>query len=185
MYMCRRQRAYRQALQRKRHLAQGIHGSIGERLWRSVWWCIALALCLGILSGCGGTLAPKQTAQGSPGTSPTPVKIQPFHANIQTFDRALAVALTITPNLAGRNVFTVRVRTNHASSLTTAVNVTLYTTMQDMPMGTDSIHLLANSDGSFSATGVLGMQGNWAIGIVIQTPDHRLHKGGVMLVTPA
>ena len=185
MYISRRQRAYRQALQRKGHVAQGIHRSLGERLWRSVWWCIALALCLGILSGCGGALTPKQTAQGSPDTSPTPVKIQPFQANIQTFDRALAVALTITPNLAGRNVFTVRVRTNHASSLTTAVNVTLYTTMQDMPMGTDSIHLLADSNGFFSATGVLSMRGDWAIGIVIQTPDHRLHKGGVMLVTPA
>jgi copper transport protein len=185
MNICRRRRAYRQALQRKGHLAQGIHGSIGERLWRSVWWCIALALCLGILSSCGGTLAPKQTVQGSLGTSPTPVKIQPFHANVQTFDRALAVALTITPNLAGRNVFTVRVRTNHASTFTTAVNVTLYTTMQDMPMGTDSIHLLADSNGFFSATGVLSMQGNWAIGIVIQTHDHRFHKGGVMLVTPA
>jgi hypothetical protein len=185
MYMSRRQRAYRQALQRKGHLAQGIHGSLGEWLWRSVWWCIALALCLGILSGCLGTLAPKQTVQGSLGTSPTPVKIQPFHANLQTFDRALAVALTISPNLTGRNVFTVRVRTNHASTLTTAVKVTLYTTMQDMPMGTDSIPLLVDRNGSFSATGVLSMQGNWAIGIVIQTPDHRLHKGGVMLVTPA
>ena len=56
--------------------------------------------------------------------------------------------------------------------------------MQDMLMGTDAIHLHADSSGSFSATGVLSMQGHWAIGIVIQTLDHRLHKGGVMLVTP-
>ena len=104
---------------------------------------------------------------------------------MQTFDRALAVALTITPNLAGPNVFTVRLRTNHAGTLTTAVKVTLFTTMQDMPMGTDAIHLVADSNGSFSAIGVLSMQGDWAIGIVIKTPDHQLHKGGVMLVTPA
>jgi len=51
-------------------------------------------------------------------------------------------------------------------------------------MGTDAIHLHGDSNDSFSATGVLSMQGHWAIGIVIQTPDHRLHKGGVMLVTP-
>ena len=81
-------------------------------------------------------------------------------------------------------MFTVHVRADHSSTLTTLMSVTLYTTMQDMPMGTDAIHLHAGSNDSFSATGVLSMQGHWAIGIVIQTPDHRLHKGGVMLVAP-
>ena len=51
-------------------------------------------------------------------------------------------------------------------------------------MGTDAIHLHGDSNGSFSAIGVLSMQGQWAIGILIQTADHRIHKGGVMLVTP-
>jgi copper transport protein len=183
MKMYRWQRTYRQALQPEGHVAQGIHKFLRRRLWGGIW-SIALALCLGLLSGCGGTLAQTQRVQNTLRTSPTPGEIQPFHVTVETFDRVLTVTLTITPNRAGTNVFTVQVRTNHSSTLTAAVSVILYTTMQDMPMGTDAIHLHADSNGSFSATGVLSMQGHWAIGIVIQTLDHRFHKGGVMLVTP-
>ena len=183
MKMCRWQGTYRQALQPERHVAQGIHKFLRRRLWGGIW-SIALALCLGLLSGCGGTLAPRQTVHATPRTSPTTEGAQPFHATVQTLDRLLTVTLTITPNRAGTNMFTVHVRADHSSTLTTPMSVTLYTTMQDMPMGTDAIHLHGDSNDSFSATGVLSMQGHWAIGIVIQTPDHRLHKGGVMLVTP-
>jgi copper transport protein len=183
MKMCRWQRIYTQALPREGHVAQDIHKSPRKRIW-SCAWSIALALCLGLLSGCGGTLAPTQTVQDTSRTSPTAEGIQPFHATVQTLDSVLTVTLTITPDRAGTNMFTVRVRANHPNALPTAVSVTLYTTMQDMPMGTDAIHLHADSNGSFSAISVLSMQGHWAIGIVIQTPDHRLHKGGVMLVTP-
>ena len=183
MNMCQRQRTYRQALPREGHVAQGIHKLLRRRLWSGIW-SIVLALYLGLLSGCGGTLAQTQTVQNTLRTSPTPGEIQPFHATVETFDRVLTVTLTITPNRAGTNVFTVDMRANHSSTLTSAVSVILYTTMQDMPMGTDAIHLHADSNDSFSATGGLSMQGHWAIGIVIQTLDHRLHKGGVMLVTP-
>ena len=183
MKMCRWQRIYTQALPREGHVAQDIHKSPRKRIW-SCAWSIALALCLGLLSGCGGTIAPTQTVQDTSRTSPTTEGIQPFHATVQTLDSVLTVTLTITPDRAGTNMFTVRVRANHPNALPTAVSVTLYTTMQDMPMGTDAIHLHADSNGSFSAISVLSMQGHWAIGIVIQTPDHRLHKGGVMLVTP-
>ena len=164
-------------------MAQDIHKSPRKRIW-SCARTIALALCLGLLSGCGGTLAPIQTVQATPRTSPTAEGAQPFHATVQALDRLLTVTLTITPDRAGTNIFTVHVRADHSSTSTTPMSVTLYTTMQDMPMGTDAIHLHADSNDSFSATGVLSMQGHWAIGIVIQTPDHRLHKGGVMLVAP-
>ena len=183
MKKCRRQRTYTQALPREGHVAQDIHKFLRRRQWGGIW-SIALALCLGLLSGCGGTLAPIQTVQATPRTSPTTEGTQPFHATVQTLDRLLTVTLTITPDRAGTNMFTVHVRADHSSTLPTPVSVTLYTTMQDMPMGTDAIHLHADSNDSFSATGVLSMQGHWAIGIVIQTPDHRLHKGGVMLVAP-
>ena len=183
MKMCRRQRTYTLALSREEHVAQDIHKSHRKRIWSCVW-TIALALCMGLLSGCGGTLAPTQTVQDTPRASPTSQGIQPFHATVETLDRVLTVTLTITPDRAGTNMFTVHVRADHSSTLTTTVSVTLYTTMQDMPMGTDAIHLHGDSNDSFSATGVLSMQGHWAIGIDIQTPDHRLHKGGVMLVTP-
>ena len=180
MKMCQRQQTDRQAVPREGRVAHDIRKS-PRRLW-SCAWIIALALCLGLLSSCGKT--PTQTVQDTPHTSPTSEGRQPFHAAIQTFDRELTVTLTITPNRAGTNVFTVRLRANHPGALLTAVSVTLYTTMQDMPMGTDAIRLHADSDGSFSATGILSMQGHWAIGLLIQTADHRIHKGGVMLVTP-
>ena len=181
MKMCRWQRTYRQAVPREGQVTQDIHAFLRRRLWGGIW-SIALALCLGLLSGCGGTLPPQQTVQNTLRTSPTPGGIQPFHATVETFDRVLTVTLTITPNRAGANMFTVLVRANHSSIRTTAMSVILYTTMQDMPMGTDAIPLHADRNDSFSATSVLSMQGHWAIGIVIQTPDHRLHKGGVMLV---
>jgi copper transport protein len=184
MKMCRRQQTDRQALQREGNMARGIHTFLGMCLGGGMWRRIALALCLGLLSGCGGTLAAKQPVQDTPRTSPTSQGIHPFHATVQTLDRVLTVTLTITPDRAGTNMFTVHVRASHSSTPPSAVSVTLYTTMQDMPMGTDAIHLHRDSSGSFSATGVLSMQGHWAIGIVIQTPDNRLHKGGVMLVTP-
>jgi 5-hydroxyisourate hydrolase-like protein (transthyretin family) len=81
-------------------------------------------------------------------------------------------------------VFTVHVLDAHTGQLASHVTITLYTTMQDMAMGTDSIALHANGKGQFSATSDnLSMSGHWAIGIAIQTPDHALHKAGVSLVT--
>lgn len=66
------------------------------------------------------------------------------------------------------------------------VEITLYTTMQDMAMGTDSVVLHANGSGQFSATSdVLNMGGHWSIGITVQTADHIVHKAGVSFVLPA
>src|SRR5947209_302660 len=106
MKMCRRQRTYTQALPREGHVAQDIHKFLRRRQWGGIW-SIALALCLGLLSGCGGTLAPTQTVQDTPRTSPTPEGIQAFHATVETLDRVLTVTLTITPDRAGTNMFTV------------------------------------------------------------------------------
>ena len=94
------------------------------------------------------------------------------------------MTLDITPNRSGPNVFTVQVMDNHTEKLAGRLNITLYTTMQDMAMGTDSITLHADENGNYSATSDnLSMSGHWAIGIAIQTPDHALHKAGVSLVT--
>lgn len=113
----------------------------------------------------------------------TPID-QPFHGTTQTFDHAFSVTLNITPNHSGINVFTANVLNNHTARPTSTVEVTLYTTMQDMAMGTDALVLRTGTNGQFSATGNnLSMGGHWAIGIVIQTPDHVLHKAGISLVT--
>jgi copper transport protein len=82
-------------------------------------------------------------------------------------------------------VFTASVLDNHTTQPATHVDVTLYTTMQDMAMGTDSIVLHATTNGQFSTTSNnLNMRGHWGLAIAIQTPDHVIHKAGVNLVTP-
>ena len=145
-------------------------------------WIWSILLCL-LLAGCSAPSALTGTPQPQPRSQATPTD-SPFHGTLQTFDRAFTVTLDITPNHSGINVFTASVLDNHTAQPASGVEVTLYTTMQDMAMGTNSLLLHASATGQFSATGNnLSMDGHWAIGIVIQTPDHILHKAGVNLVT--
>jgi copper transport protein len=155
----------------------------GKRLALLRWepaWCILLFLCLSVIGGCGTISSPTTTIRQFP-----PAEVaQPFHGTVKTLDGDFTVTLDITPNRSGPNVFTVRVMDDHTDTLASHVNITLYTTMQDMAMGTDSITLRADEKGDYSATSDnLSMSGHWAIGIAIQTPDHALHKAGVSLVT--
>jgi hypothetical protein len=141
--------------------------------------CLLLFLCSGVIGGCGTVSSPTTLRQ----PSPTAVA-QPFHGTAKTLDGVFTVTLDITPNRSGPNVFTMQVMDNHTEKLAGRLNITLYTTMQDMAMGTDSITLHADENGNYSATSDnLSMSGHWAIGIAIQTPDHALHKAGVSLVT--
>lgn len=138
-----------------------------------------LFLSLSLLGGCGTTHTATVHTQPSPTATASP-----FHTTVQTFDRVFTLTLTISPNRSGINRFTMQVR-NQAGKPAEHVEVTLYTTMQDMFMGTDSVVLRAEGPGQFSATSnVLGMGGRWAIGIIIQTTDHVLHKAGVMFTIP-
>jgi len=66
----------------------------------------------------------------------------------------------------------------------TNIGVSLYTTMLDMDMGTDTVNLQPDGKGHFSGTGDLTMPGNWEIRIQIRTPDASLHEASVKLVTP-
>jgi|SRR5579883_248401 hypothetical protein len=137
------------------------------------------SLCM--LSGCGATAS---SATQQPRPQPTTVA-RPFHATVQTFDGAFTVTLDITPDHSGVNLFTAQVRDNHANRPATHVQIVLYTTMQDMAMGTDSIALHDDGKGQFSASGSnLSMGGHWAIGITIATTDHIIHKAGVSFVVP-
>lgn len=117
-------------------------------------------------------------------TIPTVAIAQPFHATTKTLDNVLTITLDISPNRSGPNVFTVSVLDNQTKQPAQVMAVTLFTTMQDMAMGTNSITLQATTNGQFSTTSNnLNMGGHWAIAIAVQTPDHTIHKAGLRLVT--
>lgn len=152
---------------------------------RSWWWAGVLVFFLGasLLSGCGAITTGASVTQPSP--QPTPVVARPFHTTVQTFDGDFAITLDITPNHTGPNLFRAQVVDNHARRPATHILITLYTTMQDMPMGTDSVVLQAEGGGLFSAmSNVLSMGGHWALGILVQTSDHAQHKAGVSFALP-
>ena len=137
-------------------------------------------LSLSMLSGCGApSPAPLQQ-------QPQPTIVAgPFHATVRTFDGDFTVTLDITPNHSGVNAFVAQVKDNHANQPAAHVQIILYTTMQDMAMGTDSIALHDDGGGQFSASSAkLSMGGHWAIGIAISTADHIIHKAGVNLIMP-
>jgi 5-hydroxyisourate hydrolase-like protein (transthyretin family) len=141
-----------------------------------------LLLCaISIISGCGPapTLTPALRQQ-----SLSHETAHPFHGTLETLDGAFTVTLDVTPNRSGTNVFMIRVVDNRTGKPAVHVYITLYTTMQDMAMCTDSIVLHADGKGQYSATSDnLSMVGHWAIGVAIQTADHTIHKVGVSLVT--
>jgi hypothetical protein len=150
--------------------------------YRKWLWSSLLLLYFNLLNSCGTPPTPINTLQPQPQSTPV---VHPFHATLQTLDSEFTITLDITPNHSGTNVFTVRVMNNHTAKPIIQAQIILYTTMQDMSMGTDSIILHADTNGQFSATNDnLNMGGHWAIGITIQTPDHIIHKAGANLVTP-
>lgn len=129
---------------------------------------------------------PTSTSTSFPEQAQPTAVIQPFHTTVQTFDGDFSITLDITPDRSGPNSFAAQVTSIPDNKPATHIMITLYTTMQDMAMGTDSVVLHADGKGRFSATSnVLSMGGHWTIGIVIQTADHVVHKAGTSLVTPA
>lgn len=140
---------------------------------------VAVLVCVGLMNVFAGTLSPISTAaqQSSSG------KNQPFNATLRTSDNKFTVTLNVNPNRFGTNVFTVTVVDNSTHKPTTNVGVSLYTTMLDMDMGTDTVNMLPDGKGHFSANGDLGMPGNWQIRIQVRTPDATLHEATVKLVT--
>jgi hypothetical protein len=151
-----------------------------------MYWKVAvffvLLLCSGAMSGCG-TTSPMTTALSQP---QPPAAAHPFHTATQTLDKDFTLALDITPCRSGTNTFLLHITDNHTHQPALHVDITLYSTMQDMAMGTDSLALHADGNGQFSVTSqVLGMSGHWAIGITIQTADHIIHKAGIHLDVPS
>ncbi len=142
---------------------------------------ILLLLCVAVISACGSAATLSPTPRQA---SPTPPVAHPFHATLETRDGAFSITLDISPNRSGTNVFLAHVRDNRTGKPAARITITLYATMQDMAMGTDSIVLHADGPGQFSATSDnLSMAGHWAIGIAIQAPNQTMHKAGVSFVT--
>jgi copper transport protein len=140
---------------------------------------VGVLICVGLLNVFGGTLLPATAAQPQTGG-----QSKPFNASIQTTDNKFTVTLNVNPNRFGTNAFTVSVIDNSTHTPTTNVGVSLYTTMLDMEMGTDSINLLPDGKGHFSANGDLSMGGHWQVRIQIRTPDNTLHEAKVDFFTP-
>jgi hypothetical protein len=158
--------------------AESMRSRLRPDRWR---WAVSLLLflCISLTDGCATTHTATVATQPSP-----VVTASPFHTTIETFDRAFTLTLIITPGHAGANRFTLQVK-DRTGTPAEHVEITLYTTMQDMSMGTDSVVLHPDGPGQFSATSdVLNMGGRWAIGIAIWTADHVMHKAGVMLAIP-
>ncbi len=141
---------------------------------------VGVLICVGLMNVFAGTLSPIAAAQ----QQQTGSKPQPFSASARTTDGKFTVTLSVNPNRFGTNVFTVSAVDTNTGAAATNIGVSLYTTMLDMDMGTNTLNLLPDGKGHFSGTGDLDMPGNWEIRIQIRTPGATLHEASVKLVTP-
>ncbi|HLQ10797.1 MAG TPA: CopD family protein, partial [Ktedonobacteraceae bacterium] len=159
-------------------------GSQTRRLTTILRWepvlGVAVLVCVGLMNVFAGTLSPiAAAAQQQPAR-----KTQVYTATLRTKDGKFSATLTVNPNRFGTNVFTVSVTDNSTGKPDTNVGVTVYTTMLDMDMGTESLNLLPDGKGHFSISGDLSMAGNWQIRIQIRTPDNTLHDAIANITTP-
>jgi copper transport protein len=142
---------------------------------------VGVLICVGLMNVFAGTLSPIAVAQQQQQSGS---KSQAYTTTVPTKDGKFTVTLSVNPNHFGTNVFTVSAVDTATGKPATNIGVSLYTTMLDMEMGTDTINLLPDGKGHFSGTGDLDMPGNWEIRIQIRTPDATLHEANVKFVTP-
>jgi len=142
---------------------------------------VGVLICVGLMNVFAGTLSPIAATQQQQQTASKP---KPYTTTTPTKDGKFKVTLSVNPNRFGTNVFTVSTVDTATGKPATNIGVSLYTTMLDMDMGTDTVNLQRDGKGHFSGTGDLTMPGNWEIRIQIRTPDASLHEASVKLVTP-
>jgi copper transport protein len=157
---------------------------------------VAVLVCVGLMNVFAGTLSPTSTQQQQPagnivgplsGTQWSAYRYfagRSFNTTVKTTDSKFTIMLNVNPNRFGTNIFTVSVVDNSTGKPTTNVGVSLYTTMLDMDMGTDTVNLLPDGKGHFSASGDLSMGGNYQIRIQIRTPNNTLHEARVQFYVP-
>jgi copper transport protein len=145
---------------------------------------VAVLVCTGLLNVFAGTLTPAVTNQPPQSQQQQQTaNPKPFTTTVQTTDHRFTLKVSVSPNRFGTNVFTVRVLDSQGKP-DTNVGVSIYTTMLDMDMGTDTINLQPDGKDGFSASGDLGMGGNWQLRIQVRTPDNTLHEAKLKLFTP-
>jgi putative copper export protein/nitrogen fixation protein FixH len=139
---------------------------------------VGVLVCVGLMNVFSGTVSPTAAQQ------PTAANVKPFNTKVKTTDNKFTVTLNVNPNHFGTNIFTVSVVDNSAGKPTANVGVSLYTTMLDMDMGTDTVNLLPDGKGHFTASGDLSMGGNWQVRIQIRTPKGTLSEANVKFFVP-
>ncbi len=140
---------------------------------------VAVLVCVGLMNVFASTLSPTSTQQQQPAGN-----IKPFNTTVKTTDSKFTIMLNVNPNRFGTNIFTVSVVDNSTGKPTTNVGVSLYTTMLDMDMGTDTVNLLPDGKGYFSASGDLSMGGNYQISHSDTNPQQYTTRGkGPILCT--
>jgi len=164
-------------------LREGRLATLGQRLTTVLRYepllGVAVVVCVGLLNVFGGTLAPSAVSAAKP--QPT-APASSFHATARTADGRFTVALTVTPDQAGPNTFTVSVVDNHTGKPTTEVGVSLYTTYLEREIGTGTVNLQPDGKGHFSARGDLTVGGHWQIRVQIRTVENTLHETIIKLL---
>jgi len=163
---------------REGRLTTGTRRLIGVLRWEPLLG-VGVLICVGLMNAFAGTLSPIAPAQQ------TPANTKPFTTTVKTSDNKFTITFNVNPDRFGTNIFTVSVVDNGTGKPTTNVGVSLYTTMLDMDMGTDTVNLLPDGKGHFSASGDLSMAGRWQIRIQIQTPNNTLHEAKVEFLVPS
>jgi copper transport protein len=139
---------------------------------------VAVLICTGLLNVFAGTLTPTTVA---PPAQQQVTTVKPYTGTLKTSDNTLTVQLTVSPARFGPNTFTVIAR-DSSGKVQSNVGVTIYTTMLDMDMGTNSLDLQPDSKGNFTGTGDLDMSGHWQLRVQIRTVDNKLHEAQVKIV---
>ena len=161
-------------------LREGRLAALGQRLTNEPLLGVAVLVCVGLLNVFGGTLGPSAVSAAKP--QPT-APVSSFHTTARTADGRFTVSLTVTPDQAGPNTFTVSVVDNRTGKPTTQVGVSLYTTYLDREIGTGTVNLQPDGKGHFSASGDLTVGGHWRIRVQIRTVQNTLHEATIKFLT--
>ncbi len=147
---------------------------------------VFVLLCSGGMSVLEHTFQ-SQHADTSQQTEHSIVPPKPVSKTTRTRDGALTLEIRVAPDQPGENTFTVRILSaNKAANVPMKdTMVTVFTSMLDMDMGTDVLHLQSNDTELFQAKGYLNMAGNWQLRVLVQTPDTLSHDAIVNIYAPA
>jgi copper transport protein len=138
---------------------------------------LGLLLCAAFLAACNNSPSGQSSATATPASA--------FQTSSKTSDGALVVQMKITPAHLGENQFTVTATNASNGQTVTQANVTLFTTMLTMDMGTDNVPMQSDGKGHFTANGLLTMSGRWEVRVAVRTPDNVLHEAKVQFTVAA